>query len=268
VADPAGELKHTFDRVADLYETARPEYPAALFDDLVELSGLAQGAQLLEIGCATGKATKRLLARGFRIVCVELGAALAAGARENLAGLPAEIHVAAFEEWEGEPGAFDLVYAATAWRWLDPAVRYRKAHELLRPGGHLAFWNATHAFPGGFDPFFTDIQAVYDELGESYEGAWPPPPPEEEPDDCAEIEGSGLFERARTRRYLWEQTYSAEEYIALLRTFSGHIAMGEQKERRLHEAVRELVDGREQPVVRRHWHATLHVARRVTGRDG
>jgi SAM-dependent methyltransferase len=262
VAEPVDELKRTFDRVADLYEAARPEYPAELFDDLVALAGLVPGARLAEIGCATGKATRPLLERGFRVVCVELGAELAAVARRNLGELPVEVHVAPFEEWEGERRSFELVYAATAWHWLDPAVRYRKAYELLRAGGHHAFWNATHAFPDGFDPFFTEIQAVYDEIGESYEEAWPPPPPEEEPDDCAEIERSGLFEDVQTRRYLWERDYSAEEYIALLQTFSGHIAMGERAKRRLFQAVRDLIGRRARPVVRRHWHAILHVARR------
>ncbi len=48
--------------------------------------------------------------------------------RRNLAGLPVEIHVAPFEEWEAPAESFDLVYAATSWHWLDPAVCYRKAH--------------------------------------------------------------------------------------------------------------------------------------------
>jgi SAM-dependent methyltransferase len=128
---------------------------------------------------------------------------------------PVEIHVRPFETWEGEAGAFDLVYAATAWHWVDPSVRYRKTHDLLRAGGHLAFWSALHAFPEGFDPFFTEIQEVYDTIGESYGGDWPPAPPEQAPDFADEIERSGLFEDVRVRRYVWERHYSADEYIAL-----------------------------------------------------
>ena len=33
------------------------------------------------------------------------------------------------------PASFDIVTAATAIHWIDPAVRYRRAHELLRDGG-------------------------------------------------------------------------------------------------------------------------------------
>jgi SAM-dependent methyltransferase len=254
-------LRRTFDSAADLYDAARPEYPDRLFDDLVELAELDPGARLLEIGCATGKATRPLLTRGFSVVCVELGAQLAERARRNLAGLPFEIHVEPFETWQGETGAFDLVYAATAWHWVDPALRYRKAHELLRRGGHLAFWSALHAFPNGFDPFFTEIQEVYHTIGENYGADWPPRPPEETRDSSDEIEHSELFENVRARRYVWEQSYTADEYIALLDTFSGHISMDAAKRGRLHREIRANLGSRR---VRRHWYAILHVARRKT----
>jgi SAM-dependent methyltransferase len=182
--------------------------------------------------------------------------------RRNLAGLPVEIHVEPFETWKGEPGGFDLVYAATAWHWVDPALRYRKAHELLRPGGHLAFWSALHAFPEGFDPFFSEIQDVYDVLGESYGEAWPPARPEQAPDASDEIAASGLFEDVHVRRYVWERPYTADEYIALLDTFSGHLAMAAPKREHLYREIRKRIENRPGRRVRRHWCAILHVARR------
>jgi SAM-dependent methyltransferase len=263
VNGPHEPLRRTFDSAAVSYDAARPAYPEELFDDLVELAELQAGARLLEIGCATGKATRPLLNRGFSIVCVEPGAHLAERARSNLAEFPAiEIDVAEFEAWEGEAGAFDLVYAATAWHWLDPAIRYRKVHGLLRPRGQLAFWSALHAFPAGFDPFFTEIQNVYDAIGETYKGDWPPPPPEQTPDEMAEIEESGLFEDVRVRRYVWETLYTANEYISLLDTFSDHIAMGTGKRARLYSEIREMIGQRSDQQVRREWYSILHVARR------
>jgi SAM-dependent methyltransferase len=256
-------LRRTFDSAADLYEQARPAYPEALIDDLVELAALEPGARLLEIGCATGKATRPLLNRGFSVVCLEIGAQLAEQARRNLAGLPVQIHVVPFEAWEGEPEAFDLVYAATAWHWLDPAVRFRKAHRLLRPGGHLAFWSALHAFPAHFDPFFTELQEVYDAIGEGDDGQWPPAPPEQIADEATDIEASGLFEAVEVRRYVWESYYTADEYIALLNTFSGHLAMEPAKREHLYREIRQRIDKRPDARVRRHWYAILHVARRV-----
>ena len=243
-----------FDAAAERYDEARPDYPDELFDDLVALARIEPGARLLEIGCATGKATRPLLARGFRVVCVELGERLAARARRNPG---AEIHVGRFEDWAGDPGGFDLVFAATAWHWLDPERRYEKAHEQLGRGGHLAFWSALHACPPGFDPFFAEIQEVYDEIGESFPGDWPPPP---QPDESTEIVATGLFGDVAVRRYLWEVRYTADEYVALLDTFSGHLEMPADRRAHLYAEGRRRLGERR---VRRHWEAVLHVARRL-----
>jgi SAM-dependent methyltransferase len=202
--------RKSFDAVAELYDRARPSYPDELFGDLVSLAGLAPGDRLLEIGCATGKATRPLLERGYRVVCVELGEQLAERARRNLSALPAEIHAVAFEDWEGQAGSFDLVFAATAWHWLDPTMRYEKAHRLLREGGHLAFWSALHAFPPDHDPLFEEIQEVYDEIGLSSPGEWPPQTPGQIHDDRDEIEASGLFDHTEVRRYVWARSYTAD----------------------------------------------------------
>ncbi len=45
----------TFDSTAGLYQQARPDYPAALYEALIAATGLTVGDRLLEIGCATGK---------------------------------------------------------------------------------------------------------------------------------------------------------------------------------------------------------------------
>ncbi len=66
----------TFDSAADLYQQARPEYPEQLYNTLIDAVGLTSGDELLEVGCATGKATLPLARRGFRITCLEPGAAL------------------------------------------------------------------------------------------------------------------------------------------------------------------------------------------------
>ncbi|MDQ6877198.1 MAG: class I SAM-dependent methyltransferase [Candidatus Dormibacteraeota bacterium] len=257
------QLRRTFESAADLYDVARPSYPNQLFDDLVNLAKLKPGGRLLEIGCATGKATLPLLERGFKVDCVEIGEQLAEKARRNLAGRAVEIHTESFETWPGASASYDLVYAAAAWHWLDPATRYRKAHDLLRIGGHLAMWSASHAFPDDTDPFFFEIQDVYEAIGESVpKGEWPPAKPDKVPDQAKEILASGLFQDVVVRRYVWEQTYTAEEYIRLLNTFSGHIAMGDLKRSRLYGDIRARIGRRRNPTVRRHWLSILHLAGR------
>jgi len=173
------KLRRTFDSAAEQYDRARPEYPAALFDELIACTRLKRGARLLEVGSATGKATLPLAQRGFDITCVELGADLASIARERLAEFPhVRIVNADFDTWTPpQDRRFDLVFAATAWHWLDPAGRYERAADLLAADGHLAVWSATHVFPEHGDQFFTEIQEVYDEIGEGLPPGteWPRP---------------------------------------------------------------------------------------------
>jgi SAM-dependent methyltransferase len=257
------QLRQTFDQAADSYQQARPEYPAGLLDDLVTAAALAPGARLLEVGCATGKATIPLARRGYRITCIELGSSLAAAARRNLQGLGPEVIEGRFEDWRPRPGErFDLVFAATAWHWIDPDVRYQKAWAALRPGGHLAFWAAVHVVPDGGDPFFREIQDVYDEINEGLPPGYGWPRPGELTEHSTEIEASGLFEVTLIRHYDWEQVYDADGYIALLDTFSGHIAMAGWQRERLYGEIRRRLAQRPDGTLRRHWGAALHVARR------
>ena len=255
-------LRQTFNRAAASYQRARPDYPAALFDDLIEASGLTPGDRLLEVGCATGKATVPLARRGFRITCVELGPELAAAARRNLDGLGAEVIEGRFEDWRAAGTRFDLVFAATAWHWVDPAAGYRNAWRALRPGGHLALWSAFHVFPDGGDPFFRELQDVYDEINEGL------PPgavwlrPGELAEQTAEIEASGLFDVTHVRHFDWERVYDAEGYIELLNTFSGHLSMEDWQRERLYGEIRRRLGERPDGTLRRHWGAVLHVARR------
>jgi SAM-dependent methyltransferase len=157
-----------------------------------------------------------------------------------------------------------MVFAATAWHWIDPAVRYRKAADVLTPGGFLAVWGAGHVIPYDGDPFFEELQEVYDEIG----GSLPPdaalPRPQELPDDRGEIEASGLFEVIDVRQYDWETVYDAQGYIDLLDTFSGHIAMQDWQRERLYGEIRRRLATRPDGRLRRHWGGVLHVARRTT----
>jgi SAM-dependent methyltransferase len=258
-------LRQTFDRASDIYQRARPDYPDELIDRLINVSGLRAGDHLLEVGCATGKATLPLAKRGFRITCIELGPELARAARRNLSGFgEVEIVVGNFEEWARPSGAqFDLVFAATAWQWIGPDVRYQKAWEALRAGGHLAFWDAVHVFPDNGDPFFAEIQDVYKEIGEGLPPGSAFPRPNELKDQRDEIEATGLFTVVDIRDFDWERVYDADGYIELLETFSGHIAMEPWQRERLYGAIRTRLAERPDASLRRHWGAVLHIAKRL-----
>lgn len=71
-----------FDESPEIYERARPVYPEPLWDEL--FGRLPTSPLVVEIGPATGKATRALLSRGARVVACEPGRNLATYLRTNL----------------------------------------------------------------------------------------------------------------------------------------------------------------------------------------
>ena len=255
-------LRATFEEVPELYDRARPTYPPALFDDLVALARLPERGRVLEIGPGTGQATSALAERGFEITAVELGERLAGLARRRLADLPnVEVVHAPFETWETE-ARFDAVVAFTAFHWIDPDLRYAKPARLLRAGGALAFAGQQHVLPAGGDPFWTEVQEDYRAIDPDSDDG-PPPRPDEIPDAAAEIEASGLFAVVAVRRHVWDVTYTADEYIAVLDTYSGHRTLPDERRRELYERIRRRIEARPERTVTKTHLSLLHVARRL-----
>ncbi|WP_103512070.1 class I SAM-dependent methyltransferase [Streptomyces sp. SM13] len=253
-------LSRTFDEDAELYDRARPGYPPELYDDLADLAGARPGRRVLEIGCGTGQATVPLAALGCRITAVEAGPRMAAVARRNLAEAEAEAEVEAevgagaasaevvtaeFENWPLPAEPFDVVLAATAFHWIDPAVRVSRAADALRPGGALAVVRSQHVM-GGTEEFFVGVQRCY----ERFDPATPPGtrPPEaddvDNSDHAEEVARSGRFGETVFRRYTWDLTYTTAEYLDVLRTYSGHRALPEAARNGLLACVAGLIDGR------------------------
>ena len=257
-------LRVTFESAADRYDAARPEYPPELFDDLDLADPTRDGARLLEIGCATGKATRPLLERGFRVVCVESARSSPSARATNSPACRSRSTSRRSRSGAASRGGFDLVFAATAWHWVDPAVRYVKAHRLLRAGGHLAFWSAVHAYPEGFDPFFTEIQDVYEEIGESYEGDWPPSRPTAYATTPRRSKRAACSRTCRCGATCGHGTTTRTSTSRCSTRSRGTSRMPPERRERLYDEIRRRLALRDDPRVLRHWFAILHVARRRT----
>ncbi|MDX2541519.1 class I SAM-dependent methyltransferase [Streptomyces sp. WI04-05B] len=237
-------LRDTFDEVAELYDRARPRYPRGLVDDLARAAGLGPGSRVLEIAPGTGQLTVPLAALGCALTAVELGPSLAAVARRNLRTFPlAEVTVADFEHWPLPAEPFDLVVCATAFHWLDPAVRLPRMARALRPGGLLALIT-THHVKGGTVDFFERVQRCY----EMWDPATPPDLRQVDEADTAtdirELENSEYFDRVTVRRHARDIAYSVDEYIDVLLTYSGHRALDAPSRAGLLADIRDLVETR------------------------
>jgi SAM-dependent methyltransferase len=257
------ELRTTFDEVAELYDRARPKYPQELLADLVELAQIGPGRRLLEIGCGTGQLTIPLAGKGCEILALDIGIAMAALARRKLATYRnVSVVVAAFEDWPLPNERFDVVASATAFHWLDPAIRVHKAIGALRPEGALATI-ATHHIAGGTADFFIEAQNCYLK--------WDPATPPglrlstagEIPADSEELDRSGRFQPAIFRRYEWEKTYSTEAYRELLLTYSGHRALPDRALQGLLDCIGRLIDTRYNGKIVKRYLNELRVAHRL-----
>jgi SAM-dependent methyltransferase len=257
--------RKSFEEVAELYDRARPVYPDSVFDDIVQLAGLANGGHILEIGCGTGQATLPLAARGLEIVCVELGERLAAIARRKLAAFPSvEIVNAAFETWEPVRAEFDGVVAFTAFHWIDPEARYAKPARLLAPDGALTVVDTKHVLPSRGDKFWIEVQADYDAVVPSDRNR-PPPHPDDVADRSVELEEAG-FRSVSVRRHLWDVTCGSDEYVHLLDTYSGNRALDASTRGRLFERIHARIEAAPGRRVRKTYLATLTVGLRPAGR--
>lgn len=229
-------LRTTFDEVAELYDRVRPRYPAELFDDLGRW--IPPGARVLEIGPGTGQATAALAERGYEVVAVELGPRLTEIARARVPA--ARVVRADFETWEPERGDFDAVVSFSAFHWIDARLRYAKPLRLLRARGALAIVETQHVRDD--DPFWLDVQEDYDAVVPDPANA-PSPLPEEVGDLRGELEAHGYVDVA-ARRHLRTVTYTADEYRALLASYSPNIARDADTTRRLLDRVHARIAAR------------------------
>jgi SAM-dependent methyltransferase len=235
-------LRATFDQAAELYARARPGYPPALFDDMAELADLGAGCHVLEIGPGTGQATAPLAERGCQILAVELGPQLTAVARSNLARFPeVEVVAAAFEDWPLPPEPFDVVLAATAFHWIDPAVQVTKSADALRAGGALATISTQH-IAGGDGAFFAEVQTCYERWDPDTSTGLRLPASSDIPSTSEDLDRSGRFGPAVFRRYEWEQPYSTASYLEVLLTYSGHRALDPPAQANLLDCIAELIE--------------------------
>lgn len=129
-----------FGSAAESYEQYRLGYPGRVLDAVLAYAGRPLHTAL-EVGAGTGKATRLFARRGIHVTALEPDAAMAGVLARVTRGLPVRPLATTFEDF-GEAARFDVLYAAAAWHWTDPATRWRRAAGLLAPGGVLALFGS------------------------------------------------------------------------------------------------------------------------------
>jgi SAM-dependent methyltransferase len=249
----------SFDARAAQYEDTRPGYPDEAVRAILHFGELAPGARALEVGAGTGKATRLFLERGLEITALEPGAQLVEVARSACAG-PVRFQRTKFEDWPLERGAYDLVFAAQSFHWVDPGTGYTRASETLRPGGTLAlFWNRSRAVPS---PLQAQLAELYARRAPGLEELTPEVLVQVEEAISGCIVATERFGPPERLGIPWSETVPTHRYVALLETYSAHAALPDAQRQHLLEGVAELVNaaGGEIEV---HYQTVVHLARRA-----
>ena len=230
-----------FDAVARMYDQYRPSYPDEVIEQIIADSGLPEYGRILEIGCGTGIATQLFAQRGYHILGIEQGENLAALAREKLhAYSDISITVSTFEQWSPIEQAFDLVFSAQAFHWIDKKIGYAKAAYVLKDSGSLAlFWNM---YPNPQGEIFEALNAVYREFAQEIHNPGTISYRALAKERELEFSRSGFFGPVKVSYYPWSQRYSVQEYLGLLNTYSDHLRLPEVRRKRLFEAVANLIE--------------------------
>jgi len=254
-------LRQTFDEAALLYNAARPRYPDALFSTLIDITNIGADATLLEIGAGTGQATQPLAQKGFKITAVELGQSLAEIAKNELRNYKnVQVLNTSFEAAVFSPKSFDLVYAATSFHWIDPAIKFLKTYRLLQDEGYLAIIHTNHISDEKGDKFFIASLPIY----ERYHFLDNPKP---KLPNRAELRpgkiDERLFKLIHFQLFPVIITYTAKDFVKLLNTFSNHLAADKKIQQLFYQDIEDFINKNFGGKIEKHFAMSLTVAQKL-----
>jgi SAM-dependent methyltransferase len=234
--------------MADDYGSARPPYPAALFEVLEAEGVIGPGLDVLEVGAGSGEATRELVLAGSRVVALEPGLELAALLARKVPA--ASVVQSRLEDASLPDSTFDSAVAATSMHWVDLSVGLPRLHAALRPGSTLAVFRNIFGDVGHRSEF----RDYVDQIVARRPGGAGETPGEARP-TMSELEAGGFFVPVRSEHWTWDIELTTKEVAALFRTFSNWTA----EEVADVAAAADACGGR----VTEHYQSVLHVLRRA-----
>lgn len=225
--DPTGRFSG---RAAD-YAAARPSYPPAAIDALLEGLGPPGGLAVADVGAGTGIASRLIAERGPQVCAIEPNAAMRAAAEPH----PRVRWQAGSAEATGlAEASVDLVVSAQAFHWFDPERALPELRRVLRRGGRLAvMWNERERQQDPTTAAYSDLMRVASR-GHPADSAYADPTPLlrgaglrlEPPRSFANaqsLDAEGLLRRAFSASYVPKEGEAADDLLAgLVGLFERH----------------------------------------------
>jgi len=243
-----------FDEIVVNYDKFRWDYPAELFADAIHFSGQENGKRAIEIGAGTGKATMPFLDAGYTVTAVEMGVNMAEFLQNKYERYKNfNIITSTFEDASLEDESYDLIYAASAFHWVDAEIGCPKVFRLLKDGGaFILFRNNVYRQEG--NSLDVAIDAAYEQYYYSYY------PRYDRPVDLSKMTYDDFLKPEEIHRgfrfnsleqygftditmklYNGSRIYGTDEYISLMDTMSDHRAMPGKDRLALYAGIKDAI---------------------------
>jgi len=248
------ENRRHFDEIVLNYDKSRWDYPDELFADVLSYCGQGSSKNAIEIGAGTGKATTPFLDACYNVTAVEMGENMSAFLREKFKkNTNFKVINSIFEDAELSENSYDLIYAASAFHWVDADIGCPKVMRLLKSGGVFAlFRNNVYRQEG--NSLDAAIDAAYEKYYYSHY------PRYDRPVDLSKMDYDDFLKPEEIHRgfrfnsleqfgftditmklYNSSRIYGADEYISLMDTMSDHRAMPDKDRAALYAGIKDAI---------------------------
>ena len=239
-------LGWTFDTVASSYEKMRPGYVDELYQMIFAYIPIGENSRVAEVGSGAGQATAPMLKTGCHLTAVEYGEQFSSLLKERFREYPKfSVITGKFEETPFEENAYDLVFSASAFHWIPEKIGYEKVFSMLKPGGAFARF-ANHPYRDKGNPALSRaIDDAYNEYYYPYYQKKSEPLKEyteQQARERAMIAAQYGFSDIRYALFYRERTFTAQEYVQLLGTYSDHIAIEESVRSRFFSSIEDAIN--------------------------
>ncbi len=246
------------------YDRTRPHYPQDKIDRIIALTSLSQNSRILEIGCGPATATVSLANIGCPMVCLEPNSNFYELAQRNCQSYPQiEIINTSLEEWQLETARFNVVLSATAFHWIPAHIGYPKVATALKDGGYLILlWNGqllpkteiAQSLVEVYQKYAPDL-AAYEEIETQKESLY---------SAGKMLQDSGLFTLPRYEEIVIDVTYTIEDYLLLLSTYSPYIALDSKNRQALFLGLQEKLESNWGNHIQLSYVSAFHLAQKIS----
>ena len=235
-----------FDEIIVNYDKVRPGYPDKLIADAFAFAG--NGKNALEIGAGTGKVTAPFVQARYNVTAVEIGGGMAEFLADKFSGCDNfNVIVSSFEDAQLEDNSYDIIYAGSAFHWVDAEIGCPKAFRLLKSGGVITLFRYNVVS----DYYADEFREAYEKHYFTYYTSkkWRDTDPNRDFTKPPEIlEGYGFtdlrdygFADVTIKLYEVTRMFTADEYIALCDTMADNRGLPDSNREALYAEMREII---------------------------